>query len=299
MPIVEANGIRLNYESLGPESAEPLILIHGVGAQLIGWPDELCRRLVEEGLRVIRFDNRDVGLSTHIQNAPPPDLAAALAARREGRAPDLPYHLADLVEDAVGLMDALDIPRAHLLGASLGGMIAQQFAIDHPSRVLSLAIIMSQAGNEDLPPSNPDALAILSTPAPDPSSDEEAYVSHAIKLNRILGSPKYPAPEAELRDKAICAMKRAYNPPGALRQLAAGRTSPDRSERLRRLDVPTLVIHGSDDPLISPEGGRHIAEAIDKSLFLLIDGMGHDLPAPLFDLFASAVGANARRGWRL
>lgn len=295
MARARANGICLEYEIDGPEDAPVLLMIHGVGAQLIRWPPDLCRALVEAGFRILRFDQRDSGLSTHMDEAPVPDIAKVLEARSRGEDPDLPYTLHDLAEDAIGLLDALEIGSAHVLGVSLGGMVAQVMAIEHASRIESLAIFMSQSGNPAIPPSRPDALAILSKPAPDPVREREAYLQHQVERNRVLGSPAYPVPEPELRRYAILAAERAWNPRGPARQLAAGRGSADRRAQLRNLRLPVLVLHGADDPLIPVAAGEDIADNIDKSWFVKVDGMGHDLPAELFGLFVSAITANARR----
>jgi pimeloyl-ACP methyl ester carboxylesterase len=295
MPQARANGIILEYEISGPANAPPLLLIHGVGAQLIRWPQGFCDRLVAAGFRVLRYDSRDIGLSTHMLDAPIPNLAEVTAARQAGREPDLPYTLADLADDAAGLLAALDIPAAHVVGVSLGGMVGQQLAIAHPQRVLSLTSIMSQSGNPDLPGSHPAALAQLSAIAPDPATDREGYIRHQVALNRALGSPAYPTPEDTLRRGAALAADRAYYPPGAARQLTAGRGAPDRRPALRALTLPTLVIHGSDDPLMPPICGQDLADNVPNAWFLQINGMGHDLPEPLLDLFAATIAANCAR----
>ena len=295
MPKVKSNGITLEYERSGPADGAPLLLIHGVGAQLVRWPRRFCDALAAAGFHVIRFDNRDVGLSTHMDGAGVPDLGAVQAAISRGELPTLPYTLTDMAADSVGLLDALGIRNAHILGVSLGGMIAQVIAIEYATRVRSLTVVMSQSGNVSLPNADPAALAALATPAPDPRQSVDAYMTHAIVLNRAIGSPAYPAPEAALRDFARAAAARAYDPAGAGRQLAAARGAPDRRSALQRLDVPTLVIHGADDPLINLAGGQDIARHIPKAWLLTIHGMGHDLPDELADIFTAAVTANARR----
>ena len=216
-------------------------------------------------------------------------------AQRRGEAPDLPYTLDDLAGDAFGLLDALGVERAHLLGVSLGGMVAQAMAISRPTRILSLTAVMTHAGNPDMPPSDPEALAILSAVPPDPSADREAYVRHSIRLNRVLGGPDYPLPEEALRAFALGSLERAYYPPGTVRQLAAGRGALDRRGDLAGLTVPTLVIHGRDDPLIPLAGGEDIAQAIKGAWLLAVNGMGHDLPPQLFELMVGAIKANANR----
>lgn len=295
MARASSNGIEIEYELSGPEGGPVLLMIHGVGAQLVRWPGELCRMLEAAGFRLLRFDNRDVGLSTHMSAAPIPDIAAVVAARAAGREPDLAYGLSDMAADTAGLLDALGIRAAHVLGVSLGGMVAQTLAIEHAARVLSLNIFMSHSGNPNMPPSRPEAMAMLSRAAPDPAGDREAYLGHQVALNRVLGSPLYPTDESELRAFAAAAADRSYNPAGAARQLAATRGAADRREQLKALSVPALVVHGVDDPLLPVECGRDIAQSLRGAWLLEVDGMGHDLPAGLAPLFVSAIGANCRR----
>ncbi len=292
---VSANGIEIAYELDGPQDGPVLLLIHGVGAQLIRWPKALCDAFVAAGFRVLRFDNRDIGLSTHMTGAAIPDVAAVKQAVAAGQTPDVPYTLSDLAADTAGLLDALKIDSVHVFGVSLGGMIAQVLAIEHPNRVKSLTIVMSQSGNPDAPPSDPDAMAILARRAPDPRADREAFLSHQVLLNRTLGSPLYPADEGELRRFAALAADRAWNPEGPARQFGAIHAAADRRPALRQLTQPTLVIHGADDPLIKVECGEDIAAHVPGAWLLRINGMGHDLPDELTGLFVSAVAENARR----
>jgi pimeloyl-ACP methyl ester carboxylesterase len=295
MPRAIVNGVMLEYQLSGPRDGRPLLMIHGVGAQLIRWPPGLCDRLAQAGFRLLRYDSRDVGLSTHLVDAPVPDLAEVVREVQQGREPKLPYTLQDLADDAAGLLDAAEFGPAHVLGVSLGGMVAQQLAIDHPARVLSLAIVMSHSGNPEMPSADPRALAKLSEVAPDPHRDREGYLRHQVELNRVLGSPDYPAPEQDLRAFAGLAADRAYHPAGAARQLAAGRGAADRRLALGRLDVPTVVIHGADDPLIPAACGADIAASIRRAWFLTINGMGHDLPDELHELFVGVILANCAR----
>ena len=296
MSQVRANGITLEYELSGPEDGAPLLLIHGVGAQLIRWPQSLCNALAGAGFRLLCYDSRDIGLSTHMVDAGVPDLAAVLAARKAGQEPALPYSLADLADDAAALLTALGITAAHVVGVSLGGMVAQHMAIAHPGQVLSLASIMSHSGNPDLPGSSPAALAKLAAVAPDPAIDREAYLAHQVSLNQVLGSPAYPTPEGELRRMAARVADRAYYPAGAARQLAAGRGAADRRPALRALTIPTLVIHGTHDPLMPAICGQDVADNVPGAWFLRINGMGHDLPEQLTDIIAAAIAANCARG---
>jgi pimeloyl-ACP methyl ester carboxylesterase len=296
MAQAQANGIRLEYELSGADDGPVLLMIHGVGAQLVRWPQPLCQAFERAGFRVLRFDNRDIGRSTHMNQAPVPDLAAVVEARRQGREPELPYTLSDMAADTVGLLDALGIARAHVLGVSLGGMVAQVMAIEHRARVRSLNLFMSQSGNPDLPGSEPEAMAILSKRAPDPQDDREGYLCHQVELNRSLGSPDYPAHETELRAFATLAAERAWNPAGPARQLAAARGAADRRPALGTLAVPALVVHGVEDPLIPVEHGADLARALKGAWLLEVNGMGHDLPAELTELFVAAVAANCARG---
>lgn len=295
MARAKSNGIEIEYELSGPADGPVLAMIHGVGAQLVRWPDAFCGKLTSTGFRILRLDNRDVGLSTHMDDAPVPDVAAVGEARRQGLEPALPYTLSDMASDVVGLFDAIGIDRAHLLGVSLGGMIAQVIAIEHPTRARSLNIFMSQSGNPELPQSRPEALAILSKRAPDPHQEREAYLRHQVELNRTVGSPAYPVPEAELRRYAALSADRAWNPLGPARQLAAGRGGADRRPFLRNLSLPAVVIHGMADPLLPVESAPDLAGALPGAWLLEIDGMGHDLPAALFDLFTGVVAANCAR----
>jgi len=291
MPVAQANGIEIGYEVSGPEDGTPLLLIHGLGAQLVRWPPRFITLLAERGYRVIAMDNRDVGLSTHFHDAPLPDLAKLAPGST-----DIPYTLSDMAADAVGLLDALGIDGAHVLGVSLGGMITQTMVIEHPSRVLSATIMMSQNGNPAMPGTSPEAMAVLTTPAPDPFTDREGFLAHQVHLNQALGSPDYPTPVEELRELCALAADRAYDPLGAARQLAAATAIADLRPGLGKADVPTLVIHGADDPLLSHVHGQDIADAIPGAWYLKVNGMGHDLPPQLFDLFERAVAANCARG---
>jgi len=295
MPVVQANGIEIACEISGSENGRPLLLIHGLGAQLVRWPPGFCALLEARGYRLIRIDNRDVGLSTHFHDAPMPDLSEVERAVAEGKAPEIPYTLSDMAADAAGLLDALGLEAAHVLGVSLGGMITQVMAIEHPRRVLSATVMMSQNGNPEMPGTSAEAMAVLATPAPDPASDWEGYLAHQVNLNRVLGSPIYPTPEEELRALSALAAERSFDPAGAGRQLAAARAIPDLRPALRQLDVPALVIHGADDPLLSHVHGQDIAEAIPGAWYLKVHGMGHDLPPQLFDLFERAISANCAR----
>jgi pimeloyl-ACP methyl ester carboxylesterase len=265
-----ANGIHIEYETFGDSAARPLLLIGGLADQLIHWDDDLCRDLSERGHYVIRFDSRDAGLSTKFDEAGVPDLGAV--ARGE-KGP--PYTLEDMADDAVGLLDALDIRKAHICGASMGGMIAQTIAIRHPSRILSLVSIYSTTGNRDLPPPKPEMMERLRTPAP---AEREVYIKHMVDLFKAMAGPGFAFDEAWTRMITTRAYDRSFSPQGTIRQIAAIMTQPDRKKALASVTVPALVIHGTDDPVVPMEAGKDTAEAIPGARLILIEGMGHDLP---------------------
>ena len=292
MPRARANGIELEYETFGRPSDPPLLLVMGLGAQMIFWHDEFCGRLVERGFHVIRFDNRDVGRSTWLDHLGMPDVMAAMAAAAERRPFDAPYRLSDMAADAAGLLDALDIEQAHVVGASMGGMIAQTLAIEHPRRVRTLTSIMSTTGHPDLPPPRPEAMSLLVTPPP---STREGHIERAVQTSRVIGSPAYPSDPDELRALAARAWDRGVNPPGMARQLTAILASGSRREALRSVRAPALVIHGSDDPLVPVEAGRDTAEALPRAELLEIPGMGHDLPRALWGTLVDAIAKHTER----
>lgn len=293
MAQVAANGINIEYESFGPESAEPVLLIMGLGAQLTLWPVELCEALVARGFRVIRYDNRDVGLSTKFDAAGVPDLRQTLAAVMSGQDPKVAYRLEDMAADAVGLLDALGIERAHIVGASMGGMIAQLVAAHYPERTLSLTSIMSTTGNPSLPSATPEAMQVLmSRPQ---GGDLDALIDFGVKAARVIGSPAYPADEAHLRARVRRDVERSNYPAGFARQMAAIYASGDRREKLKRITAPTVVVHGDADPLVPVEGGRDTAASIAGAELVEIPGMGHDLPLPLVDRVADAIASVAKR----
>ncbi len=288
-----ANGIDLEYERFGPADADPLLLIMGLGAQLTLWPAELCDALVARGFHVIRYDNRDVGLSTKLDAAGVPDLRAVLSAVMTGQDPQVPYRLDDMAADAVGLLDALGIAAAHIVGASMGGMIAQLVAADFPARTRSLTSIMSTTGNPMLPPATPEAIGVLmSRPQ---GGDVESLIDFGVRAARVIGSPAYPAEESALRARVRRDVERSVYPAGFARQMAAIYANGDRRGRLAKIGAPTLVIHGTADPLVPVEGGRDTAASIAGAELIEIAGMGHDLPLPLVEQIADAIAAVARR----
>ena len=265
MPQVTANGITLEYESFGSAKNPPLLLIMGLGAQLTRWPVPFCEKLVAHGFRVIRFDNRDVGLSTKFDEEPIPMIASIIAAKMAGLPPRVPYTLHHMAADTVGLLTALGIEKAHLVGASMGGMIAHLVAADYPQRVLSLTSIMSSTSNPTLPPPTPAAAALLVS-RPPPPSDLESFVTFGLYRMRVLGSPAAPIDEVRARERIIADVQRSYSPAGYGRQLAAMTATGDHRESMRRIKAPTVVVHGSDDPLIPLACGRDSADHSERRI---------------------------------
>ena len=293
MPQIAANGIQIEYEAYGDPANPPLLLIMGLGAQLTLWPIELVEALVERGYYVIRHDNRDIGLSTKFSEAGIPNFRKVALMRMFGLRARLPYRLTDMADDAAALLTELGIEDAHVVGGSMGGMIAQLVAINHPQRVRTLTSIFSTTGNRRLPPPRKEAMeALLSKPPA--NADLEAVIPIGIKVARAIGSPAYPTPEDRLRQRITRDYHRSFFPEGAARQLCAILDDGDRRARLKKVTAPTLVIHGVDDPLVPVEGGRDTAKAIPGARLHEIPGMGHDLPLELVDEIAGAIAAHAR-----
>ncbi|MBO0713750.1 MAG: alpha/beta fold hydrolase [Acidimicrobiales bacterium] len=288
MPATEANGILICYEAMGDPADPTLLLVMGLGCQLVEWDEPLCQKLVEHGFHVLRYDNRDVGLSTKMDDAPVPDLLALAG----GDASSASYTVEDMADDAAGLLEALDIERAHVVGASMGGMIAQALAIRHPDRVASLCSIMSTTGAPDV--GQPSAEAVTALLQPPGETREEAIEANVV-LNRVIGSTGFPFDEAAVRERAARAYDRDHSSAGVTRQAAAILASPDRTERLHAVRVPTVVIHGEADPLIHPSGGEATARAVPGARLITVPGMGHDLPEETWPLLLEAVLANAER----
>jgi pimeloyl-ACP methyl ester carboxylesterase len=276
-----ANGIALAYETFGEEGRPPVLLVMGLGVQMIGWPDDFCRALAV-GRRVARFDNRDVGESQWLEGQV--DLAACAA----GDTSSAVYTLDDMADDAIGLLDALDLDSAHVVGASMGGMIAQALAIRHPDRVRSLTSMMSTTGEPGIAQPTEAATAVLLAP---PAASRDEAMERAVAAGRVIGSPGLPRDEDGVRDRAGRAWDRGLNPSGFARQLGAIYASGDRTEGLRGLDVPTLVVHGEDDPLVPLPGGRATAAAIRGAELWTVPGMGHDLPRAVWPELIARVGA--------
>ena len=292
MPKAQANGIELHYEDHGDAAHPAMLLIMGFGAQLTLWPDELVEELVGHGFRVIRYDNRDIGLSHKFDGVKAPGIVKMTLMSKIGLTPQVPYTLADMAADGVGLLDALGIEKAHIVGASMGGMIAQHVAAKYPERCLSFTQVFSTTGNPKLPAAKKEALQALITR---PKSDaEEALVEHGIMLARTIGSPAYPSPEDRLRERALNSVRRSFYPQGPTRHLSAIVADGDRRAMLRDIRVPTLVLHGEDDPLVPCEGGRDTANCIPNAKLKTIPGWGHDLPLALVDELATEIAGHAK-----
>ena len=290
MPRTKVNEIELEYETFGDSDDPPLLLVMGLGAQMISWDDDFCEALVGRGFYVIRFDNRDVGLSSKVE-AGEIDIVATAMAAFSGEDVLAPYLLSDMGDDAWGLLDSLGIDRVHLVGASMGGMIAQTMATQQPARVLSLTSIMSMTGERGYGEPDPSVVPLL---LERPPSERDAAIENSVEGSRLIGSPDYFDDEWA-RDRAARAYDRSFYPRGVGHQLCAVLASGSRDEALRSLDVPTLVIHGTVDPLVSPSGGEHTAECIQGSELLMLEGMGHDLPVHFWSQVIDAICSVAAR----
>jgi pimeloyl-ACP methyl ester carboxylesterase len=281
-------GIEIAYEAFGHASDPPVLLVMGLGTQMLGWPDGFCQELVQRGHFVVRFDNRDIGLSTHLHDAPRPDPVAAWS----GNLGSASYTLSDMAADTAALLDTLGFDSAHIVGASMGGMIAQTLAIERPERVRSLTSIMSSTGDAKVGQATEAAMAVLMAP---PVRSREEAMDRVVESFRVIGSPGYPLDEVALRERARLSFDRAYDPSGVGRQLVAILASGDRTGRLRDVRVPALVIHGEQDPLVGASGGRATAAAIPGAELVVIEGMGHDLPQPLWPEIADHIAMLAER----
>jgi pimeloyl-ACP methyl ester carboxylesterase len=286
---VAANGIELAYETFGDASAPPVVLIMGLATQMIAWPDELCDGLARNGLFVVRFDNRDVGESTHLRNLPPPRLADIVVRRRPP-----PYSIGDMAADVAGLLDSLGLGQVHLVGASMGGFIAQTLALEHVGRVRTLTLMMTSTGSRRVGQPRPRVYTRLLRRRV--AVGRPAAIAATVETFRLIGSPGFAFDEQYIRDLAGRSYDRGYDPDGARRQLAASVSQPNRTADLRRITVPTLVIHGLHDPLVAPSGGLAIARAISHSRFAGFSGMGHDLPLALWPEFVRQIATLAAPG---
>jgi pimeloyl-ACP methyl ester carboxylesterase len=292
MPVARANGIDIAYETRGTPDGPTILLVMGLGAQLTLWNDRFVAALAASGLHVVMYDNRDTGLSGDFAAWGAADLPAAQEAAAAGRPVKAPYTLTDMARDGIGLLDALGIAKAHVLGFSMGGMIVQLMAGWHRARVTSLTVMASTSSRRGLPPGKPEAMrALLTRPQTD---DREEIIRHAMALRRIIGSPAYPWKDADLRTFVERNVDRRYYPEGADRQFLSVLASGDRVDLLKTITVPTLVIHGAEDPLLPPECGRDVATLIADARFDLVPGMGHDIPDALADDLARRVTEHCR-----
>ncbi len=280
-------GIELEYETFGSDNDPTLLLVMGLGAQLIHWDTGLCELLAAEGYRVVRYDNRDAGLSTHLDGQAADPMAVMAAISSGGPVPEVAYRLTDMAADAIGLLDHLGVDRAHIVGASMGGMIVQTMAIEHPDRVASMVSVMSMPGDPSVGQPSPEAMAVLLRTPP---ADRDAYIEGSADA-AVFASKKYVDLE-RMRQFAAAAFDRAFYPEGSARQLAGIWASGDRSEQLREVRVPTLVIHGRDDTLITLSGAERTAELIPGADLLVLADMGHDLPEPLWPKIVSAISSH-------
>jgi pimeloyl-ACP methyl ester carboxylesterase len=285
MPTTTNGDVTIYYEAFGADTDPALLLVNGLGSQCINFKVEFCERFVARGFHVIRFDNRDVGLSSRIEGEP--DLAALFS----GDTSSAPYSLDDMADDAAGLLDAIGLPAAHIVGASMGGMIAQTFAIRHPEKTLSLCSIMSTTGDREVGQGTPEALGALMAP---PATNRDEAIERGVSAGRIISSKKH-FDEAKAARRAGEAYDRAFDPKGVQRQLAAILSQANRTAELARVKAPTLVIHGAGDPLVTPSGGEATAKAIPGAELRVFEDMGHDLPEPLWPEIVDAIVANARR----
>ena len=291
MPKANVNNIEIEYETIGDPISKPLLLIAGLGSQMLAWSDEICENLANRGFFVIRFDNRDVGLSTKFEDAGLPNFVEITASYSRGEIPEVPYTLVDMAGDAIGVLDALNIDKAHVCGASMGGMIAQVLAYRHPSRVLSLTLIMSTTGNPDLPQPKPEIMAQFFAPVP---SEREAYIEETVKRDSLIYGT-YIYDEKQGRDYRTKEYDRSYYPEGIARQLAAMAVPGNIKPKISAIQAPTLVIHGSEDPFNSIEAGKEIATAIPGAELLILDGMGHSFPREVIPRILNALVANSNK----
>ena len=294
MPSIQSNGLTLEYEIIGAADAPPLLLIMGLGMQMIAWPDPFYARLADRGFRVIRFDNRDIGLSTKLDHLRTPNVPFEFIKYMMHLPLKAPYFINDMAADTAGLLDALKIERAHIVGASMGGMIAQNLAANFPNKVISLTSIMSTTGRRSLPGPTRKARGVILTP-PAKQGDIAGAVARMKKVFRTIGSPGFPEDEIILNDFCERHVHRSNHPPGIARQLMAVVASGDRTAAVRRITAPTLVIHGKDDPLVPVACGIETAREIPNAKLSVITGMGHDLPVGLHERLVDEISAHCRQ----
>ena len=286
MADIKANGITITYDSFGDSTNPALLLVMGLGGQLIAWDPEFCKMLASRGLYVIRFDNRDTGLTTHFDHEDVPDMQQLVLDLVKGKKPTVPYTLDDMANDAIGLLSGLGIRKAHVCGTSLGGMIVQAMAINHPTRILSMTSMMSTTGNPELPKATPSAIAALTS---ERANNVDKAMQRAVDVAKVIGSKAFKIDEDRLRQKAKQSFERAFYPEGVARQMAAAIAHGDRRDALQRLDIPSLAIHGTDDPLIPASGGIDTHKNIPNAELLLIEGMGHDMPVEAWQQIIDAI----------
>jgi pimeloyl-ACP methyl ester carboxylesterase len=290
MPQADVRGLIIEYEEAGDPNAPALLLINGLGQQLVGWDDDFFARLADLGFRVIRFDNRDVGLTTKLTAAGLPDMSGIMSG---DAAPA--YALDDMAADAAGLLEFLGIRSAHVIGVSMGGMIAQLLAINHPDRVLTLTSIMSDTGGRQEPSPTPEVLGIMLTPPPE---RREERIEFALRVRRALAGSAYPFDEDRERERARVVVDRSFSPDGTARQYAAILAARNREEELGRLSIPVLVIHGDEDPLIRPEHGRRTAAAVPGSELIMLPGVGHEIPTAVWEQVIGSIATHTARAPR-
>ena len=288
---IAANGIEIAYQTFGDPTATPMLLVMGLGTQMLGWPEDLCEDLASQGHYVIRYDNRDIGCSTHLNHLPAPTMADMRGYATRRKAP--PYAIADMADDALALIDALGLGTVHLVGVSMGGFISQTVAIKQPDRLRSLTLMLTSTGSRRVGQPRPGVLWNMSRQK-EPST-REAAVAATVVTYRAIGSKGYPFDEAYLRSKAEASFDRDHDDDGYTRQLAAVIAQPNRTAALAQLRLPTLVIHGLADPLVRPSGGLSLAKTIPGTKFVGYEGMGHDLPRPLWPDMGAQIGALAKR----
>ena len=294
MPQASANNINIEYESFGDSANPTILLVMGLGMQLIAWPEQFCSELASRGYHVIRYDNRDTGFSTKFDNEKSPSVISLMFCSMLRLPVRVPYTLRDMADDAVGLLDAIGVDAAHIVGASMGGMIAQNIAASHPHRVRSLTSIMSTSGHRSLPGADPLVARHLFRSRPT-SNDREAVIAHNIRTIELIGSPAYPVDEETRREMASISFDRCFFPSGFTRHVGAIVHDGDRRDRLRKIAAPTLVIHGREDPLVPLAGGRDTAKHIPGAQLEIIDGMGHNLPVELWPRIINRIADHGRQ----
>ena len=288
MPNVRANGIDIEYDEFGSPGDPGFLLVMGFSAQMTAWDERFCQQVADHGFRVVRYDNRDVGLSSRVTDGPTPDVMKALSGDHSTAS----YTIADMADDAAALLDALDMAPAHVLGVSMGGMIVQSLVTRHPDKIRSLCSIMSTTGDQSVGQASAEAIGALISPPP---ANRDEAGNRTLVASKVIGSPDFPQDEAVLRERAMAAFDRSNDPVGVARQLVGIAASPDRTPDLASVTVPTLVIHGAADPLVDVSGGEATAKAIPGSELLVIPGMGHDLPPQLWTQIIDAAAANAAK----